>query len=236
MRRDTDDGQLNLCNATQPTARGLKRRGQRSGRTSSATLLVSFIGLASLPTVACVDKDTTLITPVGGSGGGGGGRAGSSSMGGNAGTSIAGSAGAGGAMAGSGGMSGAAGTAGNGGVPNDAGTDAAVPEGGVPEAGGPTIRELICEAVCAKMDQVVGCEPNPTCAADVCAEMAGYDGIDGSCEATTDAYFQCQADDSVDSFACNGLDPNVPFFEYGDNNCDAEEAAWELGAGNGTCP
>ena len=233
MRRDTDDGQLDLCNATPPRARGLRGPGQRCGRTSPATLIVSVIGLASLSTVACEDKDTTLIVPADGGTGGGGGRAGSNA-GGRAGSSMAGGAGEGGA-AGGGGMSGGAGVGGNAGGPGDAGTDAAVTDGG--DAGGPVgpTREEICAAVCAKMDQVVGCEPNPTCAADLCNEMAGYDGIDNSCVATTNAYFECQANDSVDSFACNGLDPNVPLFVYGTNNCDAEEAAWEV-AFCGTCP
>jgi hypothetical protein len=144
-------------------------------------------------------------------------------MAGSAGSSNAGGAGAGG-LAGTGGMSGGAGMGGVGGIPTDAGTDAAVPDGG--DAGPVDPRAVIARALCAKYDEVVGCEPSPNCVAEAIADFANTDGEDGSCEATTNAYFECLAADSVDSFSCNGLDPNRPTYNLGANNCPTEEAAW----------
>ncbi len=249
MRRDTDDGQLNLCNPTQPTARGLRRLGQRSGRTSAATLLVSFIGLASVSIAACTDKDTTLIVPADG---GTGGRAGSGNLGGSAGTANAGGAGAGG-LAGAGGMSGGGGMGGSAGVPNDAGTDAAVPEGGVGDAEPPFVvlpvanRTEIVSSICQRLDEVVGCEPAATCEDDILFEFEFiYDG-DGSCVDETNAFFGCLVNDTTPPFACNGGDPNIPLYltnnpdgipGNGDdvqNNCAAEQIAMERGFDDTSC-
>jgi len=213
-------------------------------RISHSQVAASATALVAALAFSCHDRDTIWVAPgVGGSagqGGAGGSGQGGSNLGGAAGSSVGGSSGSGaGGSAGSAGSSagsGGSGQAGTENLPPDAGPDADAPESGGPVL---TAHQQVATAICARLDEVDPCQPSsPTCRDDI---VGGWEFVqasaDPSCAATIDAYFNCQATDSLGSFDCNGTDSTPQFIVPTSGACSDEENAFFLAADpSNTCP
>lgn len=219
------------------SARGGAVRSINRTAAGAALTLTTLLTLVTLTGAGCGDDDT--ITPTGGGSGGSAGRAGAGGGGGRGGAG-AGGGGAGG-TAGLGGDAGTAGTGGSSGAAGAAGAGGSgeeIPDGGVDGGdSGPQLsaREEIFTAYCAKLDEVVGCEPPENCVqtnidslyTNFLESTEGYE----DCVDEADAYFACQAQAPVSEFECAD---GAPQYILGSPTCEDEETAFNNGLGDPT--
>jgi hypothetical protein len=199
---------------------------------SPAVALFALLGLVVTSGVGCDGSDSTDF-PMNGGSGGSAGRAGSAGIGGRAGSSgSAGTGGSGGTTGGTGGSAGTTGgiggTAGTGGSGDgDAGvTDASTPDGAPPLS----VHEQIATDLCAKYDEVLGCEPLSTCVQDNVGNFEFLQETYPDCNDEVEAFFSCLTTQPVSSFECS--DDDAPQFISGTPTCDDEELTFLEGLGS----
>jgi hypothetical protein len=223
-----------ISNERQVTSRSTGARRVESG---AAVALAALLGIVAVSSAGCEGNDTTDFPSQGGSSGSGAGRSGAGgTTGGSAGRGGAsGASGTGGATAGTGGASG--GSAGTGGT--GAGTggtddgDAGVPDSGAPDADvpAPLTRQQMAEAICARYDELDGCEPSGTCVADfVSGAFPYYDSEAPGCPELIDAYHSCVAATPITGFSCQDGFPAINI-----ETCEDEATAMFAAFGDVAC-
>jgi len=88
-----------------------------------------------------------------------------------------------------------------------------------------TAHQTAAAAICARMDEIDSCPPPAAgCRDTLVGQWEGtYPQVQANCEATVDAYFNCQASEPVTSYDCNG---GPEFSLPATGSCGDEEAAF----------